>query len=79
MLSLSQFLGTCLVLSNLVAAANHDVQVAQSGLSYNPDHLDSVAAQDTITFHWTNGPHSATQGSLDSPCTALSGGFDSGL
>jgi hypothetical protein len=80
--SWSQFLGGCLLLISspyLVLAANHDVNVAQTGLTYSPDHLDNVAAQDTVTFHWLSGPHSATQGTLEAPCTALSGGLDSGL
>ena len=81
-MSWSQFLGNCLLLilsPYLVLAANFDVNVAQSGLTYTPDHLDNVAPQDTVTFHWSSGPHSATQGTLESPCSPLSGGFDSGL
>jgi hypothetical protein len=80
--SWSRFLGGCLLLLSspyLVLAANFDVNVAQTGLSYTPDHLDSVNAQDTVTFHFLSGPHSATQGSFQSPCSPLSGGFDSGL
>jgi hypothetical protein len=81
-ISWSQFLGGCLLLLSspyLVLAANFDVNVAQTGLSYTPDNLDNVAAQDTVTFHFSSGPHSATQGSFQSPCSPLSGGFDSGL
>src|SRR4051812_35336653 len=77
--SLSQLLGASLLLFSAANAANHDVQVAQSGLTYTPDHLDNVAAQDTVTFHFTSGPHSATQSTLTDPCSPLSGGFDSGL
>ncbi|KAG8807192.1 hypothetical protein FRC18_005684, partial [Serendipita sp. 400] len=59
-----------------VNGANHDVTL--SGLSYSPNHLDNVAAGDTITFMASGGSHTATQSSLVNPCVHATGGFDSG-
>ncbi|KAG8756966.1 hypothetical protein FRC14_002505 [Serendipita sp. 396] len=74
---LSSFL-LALLSSHLLSVngANHDVTL--SGLSYSPNHLDSVAAGDTITFMASGGSHTATQSSLVNPCVHATGGFDSG-
>jgi plastocyanin len=61
-----------------VQAANFDVNVGQGGFVFSPDHVSGAAAGDTVTFHFFPVSHTVTQGSLDTPCTALSGGFNSG-
>jgi plastocyanin len=69
---------------HLIAAAagtTHDVQVGINGLAYTPN-ITTAAVGDTITFHfYPGGPggHNVVQGSFDSPCTFLNGGFYSGF
>ncbi|CAH7672322.1 hypothetical protein PPACK8108_LOCUS7131 [Phakopsora pachyrhizi] len=58
----------------------------QVGTGFDPNRI-IPSAGDTITFTWlipsyinnpTTGTYSVTQGSADSPCKPLGGGFDSG-
>jgi len=59
----------------------HDVQVGINGLAYTPN-ITTAAVGDAITFHfYPGGPggHNVVQGSFDSPCTFLNGGFYSGF
>jgi hypothetical protein len=65
-------------------AADYLVQVgvvpptAQSGYRYLPDRITGAVAGDTITFQFLPAAHTATQGTLATPCVPLAGGFDSG-
>ncbi|PVG01734.1 hypothetical protein CPB86DRAFT_57412 [Serendipita vermifera] len=60
-----------------VHAANFDVNVGQTGLTFTPDHVSGAASGDTVTFHFYPSSHSVTQSSLETPCEDLTGGFDS--
>lgn len=70
-LTLSAFFGSS-------HAADFVVNVGQNGFTYTPDHV-SAAVGDTVTFHFFPASHSVTQGTFATPCTALAGGFTSGL
>ncbi|KIO19991.1 hypothetical protein M407DRAFT_142380 [Tulasnella calospora MUT 4182] len=61
----------------LVHAAVWNVTVGQSGLTFSPNQV-TAAVGDTIHFVINPG-HSATQNTFATPCTAMSGGSDSGL
>jgi plastocyanin len=65
-------------------AADYVVQVGvpaptgQSGHRYSPDHVSGAVPGDTITFQFLPSGHTATEGTLATPCDPLAGGFDSG-
>jgi plastocyanin len=59
-------------------AADFAVQVGQGGLKFSPDHVSGAVVGDTVTFQFLPSSHTATQGSFNTPCTHLAGGFDSG-
>lgn len=59
-------------------AADFAVQVGQGGLKFSPDHVSGAVVGDTVTFQFLPSGHTATQGSFNTPCTHLTGGFDSG-
>ncbi|PVF98800.1 hypothetical protein CPB86DRAFT_339951 [Serendipita vermifera] len=77
---ISSLKSTLILLFSLAAVqgANFDVNVGQGGFTYSPDHVSGAASGDTVTFHFSPGGHTVTQGSLDTPCSPLSGGFNSG-
>ncbi|KAF1990077.1 Cupredoxin [Aulographum hederae CBS 113979] len=63
-------------------AANIDIAVGQGGLLFTPN-TSTAAAGDKLTFHFynLNGntiPHNVIQGTFDSPCQPMDGGFFSG-
>jgi plastocyanin len=64
--------------AGLASAANHDVMVGQSGLTFSPNNL-TAAQGDTVTFHYYPKAHSVVQAAFASPCQPLSGGFFSGF
>ncbi|KAF8319399.1 hypothetical protein DL93DRAFT_2053804, partial [Clavulina sp. PMI_390] len=56
--------------------ATVSVSVGSSGLTFDPQTVNANPG-DTVTFTFA-GAHTATQVSFDTPCSPLSGGFDSG-
>jgi len=65
--------------ASLVSATNTTVMVAANGaLTFTPDTV-TAAAGDFVVFQFAASGHSATQSSFQSPCTALSGGVNSGF
>jgi plastocyanin len=59
-------------------AADFAVLVGQGGLQFSPDHVSGAVVGDTVTFQFQPSGHTATQGSFNTPCTQLAGGFNSG-
>ncbi|KAG8861948.1 hypothetical protein FRB96_002391 [Tulasnella sp. 330] len=65
--------------AGLVSATNTTVMVAANGaLTFTPDTV-TAAAGDFVVFQFQASGHSATQSSFQAPCTALSGGVNSGF
>jgi len=75
------FAKTLLVLPaivSLASAVDWPVTVGANGaFSFNPTTV-TAAALDTVSFQF-QGPHSSTQSTFGSPCSPMSGGFDSGI
>ncbi|KAF8319398.1 hypothetical protein DL93DRAFT_2164605 [Clavulina sp. PMI_390] len=63
-------------LSGMNGAEIVSVSVGSGGLAFGPQTV-AAAAGDIITFTFA-GTHTATQVAFDTPCSPLSGGFDSG-
>ena len=64
-----------------VFAANHDILVGQSGLSFTPE-TTVAAVGDTLTFHFFPRHHSVVRGPYETPCsysTAANDTFFSGF
>ncbi|KAF8319400.1 hypothetical protein DL93DRAFT_188842 [Clavulina sp. PMI_390] len=66
-----------LTLASIANAATVSVSVGSSGLTFGPQ-TATANVGDTVTFNFA-GPHSATQVTFATPCTPMSGGFDSGI
>ncbi|KAG8861947.1 hypothetical protein FRB96_002390 [Tulasnella sp. 330] len=65
--------------ASFVSAANMTVMVAANGqLQFTPNTV-TAAAGDFVVFQFEASGHSATQTSFQAPCTALSGGVNSGF
>jgi plastocyanin len=61
-----------------VVAAQHTIDVGQSGLSFSPSTVNA-AAGDTVQFVFYPSNHSVIQGDFDNPCHPSNGGFFSGF
>jgi len=48
-------------------AANHDVDVGEDGLTFNPSAI-SCSGDDTVTFHFYPGGHSVVSSDMTKPC-----------
>ncbi|TFK71177.1 hypothetical protein BDN72DRAFT_895894 [Pluteus cervinus] len=59
--------------------ATYDVDVAPGDRPVFEPNTLAAEAGDVINFIFHGRNHTATQSTLDSPCTALSGGFDTGF
>jgi len=69
----------CLVAIPSSNAVEYNVTVGGPGLlTFQPESVTAVA-NDVIRFIFKQKNHTATQSSLQSPCTKLDGGFDSGF
>jgi plastocyanin len=55
-------------------AANIQVQVGKSGLSYDPPTI-AASVGDTVSFVF-DGTHSVVEATFDAPCTPMTGGFE---
>jgi hypothetical protein len=64
--------------TNFVVQVGVEPPTGQSGHRYSPTNVTGAVAGDTITFQFLPSGHTATQGTLATPCSPLSGGFDSG-
>jgi len=63
----------------VVRGAEHQVVVGGPGiLQYTPDTIDATPG-DVVTFVFKQKNHTVTQSTFQTPCQALSGGFDSGF
>lgn len=76
-------LAACAALISLavipVKGVDHQVTVGGTGIiAYNPNQV-TAAVGDTVTFTFMQKNHTATQSTLQTPCQALAGGFDSGF
>lgn len=74
-------LGSVLLLASaqLTLAAIIDVTVGGPGvLKFSPQNVNATVG-DTIRFHFQQKNHTITQSSLNTPCSPLVGGFDSGF
>ncbi|KAG9009160.1 hypothetical protein FRB90_008530 [Tulasnella sp. 427] len=70
---------TALASLHLANAAVWNITVAGSnGIVFTPNQV-TAAPGDTLHFVFASGGHSVTQGTFESPCTPLSGGFDSNI
>jgi plastocyanin len=68
-----------LALLPLVSAEIHDVKVGSNGgLIFEPEAI-SAQPGDQVVFHFVSKNHSVTQTSLNDPCSAKDGGFDTGF
>jgi plastocyanin len=62
-----------------VKGVDHAIIVGGPGiLQFNPNQVNA-AVGDTVTFSFKQKNHTATQSTLQNPCQALAGGFDSGF
>lgn len=61
-----------------VSGANIQVQVGQTGLTYDPETINAQPG-DTVTYNFHPKNHSVTQSSFAEPCKPLAGGFFSGF
>jgi len=62
-----------------VKGVDHQVVVGGTGvLAYTPNQVNA-AVGDTVTFTFKTKNHTVTQSSLQTPCSALDNGFDSGF
>jgi plastocyanin len=76
-------LATCALLVSLAAippthAADINVIVGGDGLTYNPQTVNAVVG-DNVIFEFHQKNHTATQSTLESPCTQKPNGFNSGF
>ncbi|KAF9484796.1 hypothetical protein BDN70DRAFT_56090 [Pholiota conissans] len=71
-----------IILSNFLLLSTgqttHTVTVGQLGSFYDPPEL-LTGVNDTVTFVFAGPFHTVTQSTLDNPCVALAGGFNSGV
>lgn len=67
-----------LALAAAALAANHDILVGQTGLSFTPN-TTIAAVGDTLTFHFYPGKHNVVRGPFDTPCNFTNGAFYSGF
>jgi plastocyanin len=63
-------------LASAVSAANIQVQVGASGLTYTPSSVNATTG-DTVTFVFSPKNHTVTQSTFAAPCQPMSGGTDS--
>jgi plastocyanin len=63
-------------LASTVSAANIQVQVGASGLTYTPSSVNASTG-DTVTFVFSPKNHTVTQSTFAAPCQPMSGGADS--
>jgi plastocyanin len=63
-------------LASTVSAANIQVQVGSSGLTFSPSSVNATVG-DTVTFVFYPKNHTVTQSSFAAPCQANSTGIDS--
>jgi len=61
-------------LSSLAYAADIQVTVGASGLTYSPDTV-TAAVGDTVSFHFSRSRHSVVEAAFDTPCQPLANGF----
>lgn len=75
---LALFGGLSLFTSAMAQQTIWEVLVSDStgDLSYSPQQVTAEVG-DTVRFIFEHGTHSATQSSLENPCTPISNGFDS--
>ena len=64
--------------TDFVVQVGVEPPAGQSGHRYSPNNITGAVAGDTITFQFLPSGHTATQGTLATPCAPLAGGFDSG-
>jgi len=62
-------LASFLSFSLAAIAANHDVDVGEDGLVFNPSSI-SCSGSDTVTFHFYPGGHSVVSSAFNKPCEA---------
>ena len=67
---------TVLASLSLVYAATHEIDVGESGLTFDPQTFTAQPG-DTLIFHLYPS-HDVVQGDFSSPCTPSSNGFYSG-
>jgi len=65
-------------LASTVSAANIQVQVGASGLTFTPSSVNA-SISDTVTFVFNPKNHTVTQSTFAAPCQPMSGGVDSGF
>lgn len=72
-------LGTSGLRANLQARQAKVIPVVVGGpqVTFNPNSV-TAAVGDIVQFQFSNGNHTATQSSLEAPCTPLGGGINSG-
>jgi plastocyanin len=63
-------------LASTVSAANIQVQVGASGLTYTPSQVNASVG-DTVSFVFNPKNHTVTQSTFAAPCQPMSGGVDS--
>lgn len=68
----------CLEDTIMSSVSNTPQVIANSNPVFNPTSV-SANIGDSILFLFESGNHSVTQSTFNYPCTALSGGFDSGF
>ncbi|KAL0952883.1 hypothetical protein HGRIS_007102 [Hohenbuehelia grisea] len=55
-----------------------DVEIGQAGSFFVPENI-TASEDDVVRFHFLAGWHDVTQGSFESPCQPLQGGFGTGV
>lgn len=75
---MSWVLATLMIVTRGVLAVNFNIATNGTGNTFTPDRVSGVVAGDTVTFNFGGVAHSATQGSFETPCAPLAGGFNSG-
>jgi len=69
---------SALVAVSVSAQTTHSVLVGENGLTFTPNQV-TAAIGDTVSFEFHPKNHTLTQSTFASPCTAMSGGVNSGF
>jgi len=78
MFSLATLAFVAAVTTTASAQTVHAVQVGASGLTFTPNQV-TASVGDIVSFQFFPADHSATQVTFATPCTPMSGGFNSGF